>query len=501
MGLTQIAEYCTKFAKAYGKNVTKIIETKGVNKRVNSSLSKELRYVPLAEDTVKFNECLRVPTAEKLETILKEQGLHKNLLCVEEPFIKDNNSLFLEELVKRFPLKTGEKENLRVHELMLYLEDINHSGYPNKKEFLEKFLRDVKEVESLLDIDGQQMFSGKGLWSMLTRRTVLQAKYNNPERYQEIMDLYKLQKEGKVSKYVLKRLLPESHFHKLPKSDMQKLLRGENYYPKLTELSEEAISKLETGEAFSVGKEMFVKTSDGYEKLKMDTDMYEKLFPAIERYALAQGDIGNCHLMAAMDSILKNPEGRIEFYKLFEQVGKNKVKCTLHDPDYKKMGIVYDLDDLSMIKEVDCKGASLGHTLIEYTYAKNMYDFAMQKESVSYFIKQALVKRTFCGQEPRRINGEGGDAETVADHIRRLIGWETNTLYKHSKDLVSKAINEQKGISVANCTMRNPKKGIEKSHFYNSGDLRNGTLINPWNTMEEIPYNPFDLKNDITYVI
>ena len=497
MGLTRIAEYCSKYAKAYGKNVTKIIETRPA---VKTELA-GLKYTPLAEDAVKLSECLRVPTQEKLETILKEQGLYKNLLCVEEPFIKDNNSLFIEELVRRFPLKAGEKENLRVHELMLYLEDINHSGYPNKKEFLEKFLQDVKEVESLLDRDGKQMFSGMNLWSMLTRRTVLQAKYNNPERYQEIMDLYKLHMEGKVSKYVLKRLFPDAHFHKLPKSDMQKLLRGENYYPKLAELSEEAISKLEIGEAFSVGKEMFVKTVNGYEKLKMDSEMYEKLFPAIERYALAQGDIGNCHLMAAMDSILKNPEGRIEFYKLFEQVGKNKVKCTLHDPDYKKLAIIYDLDDLSMIKEVDCKGGSLGHTLIEYTYAKNMYDYAMQKDSVSYFIKNALAERTYGGLELRRINGEGGDAETVSDHIKRLIGWRTETKYECNDSTIQEVLKEQKGISVANCTTRIPNKGIEKSHFYNSGDLRNGTLVNPWNTMEEIPYNPFDLQKDITYVV
>ena len=351
-----IGEYCAKYARVYGKNVTNIIQTKATNIPKGINLSQELKYTPF-EDILKLGDCLKVPTPERLESMLNEQGLYKNLLCVEEPFIKDNNSIFLEELIKRFPLKDGEKFNLRVHELMLYLEDINHSEYPNKKEFLEKFLKDVKEVESMLDKDGKQIFSGANIWSILTRRSVLQAKYTNPERYQEIMDLYNLHMEGKVSKYVLKRLFPEAHFHKLPKSDMQKLLKGENYYPKFAELSEKTISKLETGEAFSVGKEMFVKTASGYEKLKMDSDMYEKLFPAIERYALAQGDIDNCHLMAAMDSILKNPEGRIEFYKLFEQVGKNKVKCTLHDPDYKKMGIVYDLDDLSMIKEVDCKGA------------------------------------------------------------------------------------------------------------------------------------------------
>ena len=130
-----------------------------------------------------------------------------------------------------------------------------------------------------------------------------------------------------------------------------------------------------------------------------------------------------------------------------------------------------------------------------------MYDYVMQEKSISDFVKQAYKKRTFGGNELRRVNSEGGDAETVADHIKRLIGWETNTLYKHSDDLVSKTIKEQKGISVANCTMRNPKMGIDPSHFYNSGDLRNGTLVNPWNTMEEIPYNPFDLNNYITYVV
>jgi hypothetical protein len=224
--------------------------------------------------------------------------------------------------------------------------------------------------------------------------------------------------------------------------------------------------------------------------------MYEKLFPPIERYALAQGDIGNCHLMAAMDSILKNPEGRIEFYKLFEQVDKNKVKCCIQE--YKENGIIYDLNDLSMIKEVDCKGSSLGHTLIEYTYAKNMCDLMKNYNPNSYY---AYITRTYNGYEPRRIFSEGGDAETVSDHINRLIGWKTDSRYKFTDEIVSDILKEQKCVSVANCTTRIPNKGLQNGHYYNSGDLRNGTLLNPWNTMEEIPYNPFDLQNDITYVI
>ena len=193
-------------------------------KPINPTELKDLRFAQEAiGDTVKITKTVfKIPSAEKLKLLLKEQGM-------VDDFITDNNSIFLEELLKRFPLKQGEKTNKVVQDLMTCLEDINHSGIADKAKFLDDFLADASKVDK--DFAGIFTQSTEGLFS---KRAVLQAKYNTPGRYQEIMDLLTLHRQGKAPKWTLRYLFPESSFHPLPKGDMQRLLRGEHYYPQLT---------------------------------------------------------------------------------------------------------------------------------------------------------------------------------------------------------------------------------------------------------------------------
>ena len=114
---------------------------------------------------------------------------------------------FLEELLKRFPLKQGEKTNKIVQDLMTCLEDVNHAGIVDKTKFLDDFLMEASKVDK--DFAGIFTQSTTGLFS---KRAVLQAKYNNSERYQEIMDLLTLHKQGKAPKWTLQTLFPESSF-------------------------------------------------------------------------------------------------------------------------------------------------------------------------------------------------------------------------------------------------------------------------------------------------
>lgn len=67
----------------------------------------ELKLAPLKTDVVQFSEnILKTPSAEKLKFILDEHGLQAN-------YVNNNNSLFLEELTKQFPLKQGETKILQ----------------------------------------------------------------------------------------------------------------------------------------------------------------------------------------------------------------------------------------------------------------------------------------------------------------------------------------------------------------------------------------------------
>lgn len=380
---------------------------------------------------------------------------------------------------------------------MIHLEDINHSAFSNKKSFLDKFLNDIKSIDNLVDKEGKALYSDKNLYSLFSKRSILQAKYNNPERYQEINDLYKLYKQGKAPRYVISTLFPESEFHMLPKSDMLKLLKGENYYPQLKSASDASILKFEAGEAFSIGKDMFVKTSNGFEKLKMDATTYEKLFPPIERYAFAQGHLGNCHLMAALDSITKNPQTRIDLYKMFEQT-QNGVKCTLKG--LKDSGKAFDFNNLSMLDGQTNLRGSLGHKMIEFTHAKHMYNGLINNPRVMQYTKEFQLRRM--NGDILKINDFQGDADDVADHFATLIGRQSETIYpsRTSQNIIEKAQQGQKGVSVVNCLIDMPKKGLVGNHFYNAGNLKENTLVNPWNTMETINYSPLELA-DTTFII
>ena len=98
---------------------------------------------------------------------------------------------------------------------MLYLQDIDHSNFTDKQKFLDQFLKDVEEVENILSKDGKKLYTD---WTidLYAKKAILQAKYNNPERYKELTDLIKLHQKGLVPKHNVATFFPEAHFHPQP---------------------------------------------------------------------------------------------------------------------------------------------------------------------------------------------------------------------------------------------------------------------------------------------
>ena len=454
-----------------------------------------LKMEQLTGDVVQIGRKFTRPCEKRIGQILHESGLdNKGFFHLkngsycslaedfEECLISDNNVIFIEELFKRFPKECTDVSNVRLQELLILLRDVNHSGFNNKEKFLQGFLNELEKLEKMTTKDGKNFFNSNVIGTY-TKKAILDAKYNDPERYKEITDLFNLYKEGKAPSYLLKTLFPKCRFHELPKSDIQKLLEGKNYYPQLESLSESLVSKLETGEAFSVGKEMFVRTANGFEKLNIDAETYEKLFPAIQRYAIGQGPLGNCHLISTMDAIIKNPNGRIKFYKMFEQT-ENGVRCTI--PGYKNAPVEFNFDDLSMLNiEGYNLNGGLGHRMIEYTYAKNAYiakhgttDGAKTKDIIKHFSFPA---------------GEG----TISKHLKNLgdydmADWDAKT-FRQLKNILQERIKTN--INIVNSNTCLPDYGLYAKHFYNGGDVRGFCQTNPWNTLENISISPFDKLN------
>ncbi len=457
-----------------------------------------LKMEQLTGDVIQIKNKFLRPSSERIQIILKENGLcSKGRFHLkngsyggladdfEESILSDNNLIFIEELLKKFPKSATNKSNTKLQEMLILLRDINHSGFNNKEKFLQEFLNELENLEKMTTKEGTKFFSDNVI-GIYSKKAILDAKYTNPERYKEIMDLFDLNRQGKAPDYLLKTLFPKSTFHELPKSDIQKLLIGENYYPQLESLSESLVSKLGVGEAFSVGKEMFVKTAEGYEKLNIDAQTYERLFPPIQRYAMAQGPLGNCHLISTLDAITKNPNGRIKFYKMFEQT-ENGVKCTI--PGYKNAPVEFNFDDLSMlnIDGYNVNG-SLGHRMIEYTYAKNAY---LAEHGTTTVTKVEDIIRYF--------SFSAGE-KTIAKHLKNLGNYEMTdyaagilNTNPQLKNILQERIKTN--INIINSSSCLPDYGLYSQHFYNGGDIRGLSRTNPWNTLENISISPFDKLN------
>lgn len=427
-----------------------------------------LRLAPKLEgDVVQFTG-LRKPSVERLKQVIKEQGLEvdylknrngKGMCCdlLDEPYITDNNSLFLEELVNRYPLPKGQNVNYEVQRRMLYLSDVNHCSFADKRKFLDRFLKDVDNVDNLKDLHGKKLYSAEVDVSEYSKKAILQAKYNNPERYKELSDLLSLFRKGKAPEHCL-MFFPEAHFHKLPKSDIQKLLRGEHYYQKLTDISQLDATKLEIGEVCSVAEKMYVKTPNGFEQLKMDSKTYERLFPPIERYSIAQGDVGNCCKIASYNALIKHPLTRIELYKSIEQT-QNGVKINISRMNYQHD---FNWDNLNMLNTPENLQGGLGHKMIEYTYDIN---------------KSGQLRTAFAEEETKDLVRAFTNKQVSCN----IVGPKDKQL----KELFCK--EHSNGIYIDYTLGVDLNRGIYNAHACSYNDIYTGARQNPWTGLEEIP--------------
>jgi hypothetical protein len=97
------------------------------------------------------------------------------------------------------------------------------------------------------------------------------------------------------------------------------------FVPKIA--SEAELKKnIKIGDVFEIEgvENVCIKTKeDGFEYLKVDKEMYMKLFPPVERFALVQSGIGDCYLVSTLDALYENPKTRHIVLSAFEQQGND----------------------------------------------------------------------------------------------------------------------------------------------------------------------------------
>lgn len=136
----------------------------------------------------------------------------------------------------------------------------------------------------------------------------------------------------------------------------------------------EAVQNAKTGDVYNVGdeKNVFIKTDDGNAKqLKFDKETYLKLFPPVERFSTGQSNIGDCYLVATLDTLFQNPETRVKILDCFEQDGKD-VKTKLPNSDEVFVAKDCKLLDKKASEEEEKiyirNGSAEGLKILEYLY-------------------------------------------------------------------------------------------------------------------------------------
>lgn len=187
---------------------------------------------------------------------------------------------------------------------------------------------------------------------------------------------------------------------------------------------EEAKDFLKVGDVFELKghKNIFILDKDGETtQLKMDKPTYFKLFPPIERYATSQNQIGNCWELAAINSLLCDPEERSKFLSLYEQDGDDILVVfprTGNKTRFKEGKLPPDAKD-----SFYSFGAQ-GVRLLEYAHGKELYS---QKIFELYRILSDSINNA-------RTYEERTSLEQTRDCLDELIKQKKEAIYYGVRD-------------------------------------------------------------------
>lgn len=168
--------------------------------------------------------------------------------------------------------------------------------------------------------------------------------------------------------------------------------------------TKEALSTQEIGDVFKVDNEdnIYIKTAENETKqLKMSRDTYLKLFPPLERFALYQGDAGNCYMLSCLDAMNTNPRSRERLLSCFEEKG-DKLNVALPNSDY-----VFTMDKNKMPDEIkqyreQYSMGSAGFKILEHVYGKDVQEHVTkeaheilkdQSENAKGFFKKRMFQK------------------------------------------------------------------------------------------------------------
>ncbi len=277
------------------------------------------------------------------------------------------------------------------------------------------------------DNSEKRMFSGM--------ENILDAKKNDPSKYEQLMELVKLTEKGKI---------PPSVIGILPKNA--------NINPKFLSALKETYKSEEsakTGDVFISGGKLKYRTEMEDIPIKMSKETFETLFPPVETMALSQGQLGDCYFVSAVYDFLKNPQAKGIIYSMFEEKNGDIIVTI---PDCKEYPVCFPKKILKKEGKKNV-GAALGIQMLEDAY-KQTRSKKYGVENQMFILEggnQVRVYDAFLNNKNSAFYYTGDNLELKTDEIEKeikdienkIIELEKKPGYNDDKDKADKTLLEQ----------------------------------------------------------
>ena len=369
-----------------------------------------------------------------------------------------NTSKYIEQLIKNE--NKGFNGN-NSGSICLSLKDINSKIKDLSPSELNSFDQQFSYLSGLKNNKGEAMMDLSGIQKMMKELDPSSPNYNDYNL------LLKLAETGEIPSYMFERMAENGEINELVLNDAkllnQALKEGKDpkdvFVPTFKNI-QESLKQVEVGDVCKVdgfNKVFFKLSKSQLVQLDINKDTYYKLFPPVQRFAVAQGKIGDCYLVTALLSEMNDPVKRLNLLKYFSQEG-NDIKVTL--PANNK--IIQDLRNLT--GEVDASGrvsytvkngeftpadpdrlmkGAIGLQLLEHTYGINL-KYQRTSEYFNYIMKQ--------------IKANPSNAAKLNDELFKI----TENFEKNMGDIVF--IKDQNGIISSYKTLTEINNENMKNH-------------------------------------
>lgn len=344
------------------------------------------------------DEIIKIANSENYDNIMKvasiqrpnkDGGLSRFTVDMMAKFSESdiNDYIIPASKVKEVDDK-GNVYQLSTNELFIGLRIASTVGTENPIEKVKTQLKEKVDnnnqnyyYSELQTPDGRTIFTGRSGRS--DRAEVVEYMSNLPEVSKSataMRMLTELVENGVVDKHLLQYLPKEGEMIPTLIEEVQNMYEAyltgiplEDVTVPTVESLGDITAEITAGNVFEVKgqKNIYIKNADGTStQLDMDKATYNRLFPAIERYASTQNSIGNCWQVTGFNGLLRDPQEVGNVLQCIKQDGNDIV---IKFPNGKLEEIRFENGQLPE----DANGkyyseGSLGLKLLEFAQAKEM---------------------------------------------------------------------------------------------------------------------------------